>query len=158
MRLLTLLLFILTSNAHATDDTAIHQLLDGFHLAAANSDYDDYFSRFSQDGVFLGTDAAERWSLEEFKEYAKPAFDDGRGWTYEVMERNIVLGETRNTAWFDEVLFNERLGRCRGTGVVIKSHNDWKVAYYSLTLLIPNEIAVDIGQQTIQQDGKAIHH
>ena len=158
MRLLTLLLFILNSSAHATDDTAIHQLLDGFHLAATNSDYDDYFSRFSQDGVFLGTDAAERWSLEEFKEYAKPAFDGGRGWTYEVMERNIVLGETRNPAWFDEVLFKERLGRCRCTGVVIKSDNDWKVAYYSLTLLIPNEIAVDIGQQTIEQDGKAIHH
>jgi hypothetical protein len=157
MRSLTLLLIILTSSAHAADEAAIHQLLDGFHLAAANSDYDDYFSRFSKDGVFLGTDAAERWSLVEFKKYAKPAFDDGRGWTYEVVERNIVLGESRHTAWFDEVLFNERLGRCRGTGVVIKSINDWKVAYYSLTLLIPNEIAVDIGQRTIKQDGKAIH-
>jgi hypothetical protein len=72
------------------------------------------------------------------------------------MDRNIVLDE--DTAWFDEVLFNERLGRCRGTGVIIKSQNKWKVAYYSLTLLIPNEIAVDIGEQTIKQDGEAIHH
>ena len=158
MRSLTLLLLtILTSNTHAAEDTAIHKLLDGFHLAAANSDYDDYFSRFSEDGVFLGTDAAERWSLEEFKQYAKPAFAEGRGWTYKVMERNIVVGEANNTAWFDEVLFNERLGRCRGTGVIIKSQNKWKVAYYSLTLLIPNEIAVDIGKQTIKQDVEANH-
>jgi hypothetical protein len=157
MRALTLLLFtILTSSTQAADDTAIHKLLDGFHLAAANSDYDGYFSRFSKDGVFLGTDAAERWSLEEFKKYAKPAFDEGRGWTYKVMERNVVLGG--DTAWFDEVLFNERLGRCRGTGVIIKSQDKWKVAYYSLTLLIPNEIAVDIGKQTIKQDGEAIPH
>jgi hypothetical protein len=159
MRALTILLFtILSSSTYAAEDTAIHKLLDGFHSAAANSDYDDYFSRFSKDGVFLGTDAAERWSLQEFKKYAKPPFDEGRGWTYKVMERNIVVGEARNTAWFDEVLFNERLGRCRGTGVIIKSQNKWKVAYYSLTLLIPNEIAVDIGKQTIKQDGEAIHH
>ena len=158
MRSLTLLLLtILTSSTYAADDTAIHKLLDGFHLAAANSDYDDYFSRFSKDGVFLGTDAAERWSLEEFKKYAKAPFDEGRGWSYKVMDRNIVVGEARDTAWFDEVLFNERLGRCRGTGVIIKSKNKWKVAYYSLTLLIPNEIAVDIGKQTIKQDGEANH-
>jgi len=147
-----LLLIVLSSSARASDDVEIHQLLDGFHLAAANADFDDYFSRFSRSGVFLGTDASERWTLEEFKHYAKPSFDEGRGWTYEVVERNIVSSGVQNTAWFDEILLNERLGRCRGTGVLVKSKQGWKIAYYSLTLLIPNEIAMDVGRQTIQVD------
>lgn len=152
MRLLISWFIVFASATHAEDKADIHQLLDGFHLAAANADFNGYFSRFSDKGVFLGTDASERWTLEEFRRYAKPAFDNGRGWTYKVMSRNIVLGELNNTAWFDEVLTNEKLGRCRGTGVVVRIKDHWKVAYYSLTLLIPNEIAAEVGELTTKAD------
>ncbi|MDE0989725.1 MAG: nuclear transport factor 2 family protein, partial [Pseudomonadales bacterium] len=64
---------------------SIDELLDGFHSAAANSNFDDYFSHFSSNGYFLGTDAAERWSVEKFKHYARPAFSAGRGWRYLVL-------------------------------------------------------------------------
>jgi hypothetical protein len=37
---------------------------------------------FAPDGIFIGTDATERWTVAEFKAYAKPHFDKGRGWTY----------------------------------------------------------------------------
>ena len=43
------------------------------------------------DAIFLGTDKTERWTVEEFKAYAEPAFSDGNGWTYEVVERNWEL-------------------------------------------------------------------
>ena len=99
---------------------------------------------------FLGTDKTERWTIKEFKAYAEPAFADGNGWTYSVVERNWEgEGDTR---WFDEILFNERLGHCRGTGVVKKINNEWKILHYALTMLVPNEIAEEVGTQTKEAD------
>ncbi|MFT7306507.1 MAG: hypothetical protein ACI9P7_001775 [Candidatus Azotimanducaceae bacterium] len=93
----------------------LNRLLDGFHSAAARADFSDYFSRFAKQSVFLGTDTTERWTLEEFKTYAKPHFAKGQGWTYNSVERFWQISE--NVAWFDGQLDNENLGRCRGTGV-----------------------------------------
>ena len=54
--------------------------------------------------------------------------------------------------WFDEILFNEKLGHCRGTGVIQLINNEWKIAHYALTMLIPNEIAAEVGMQTMKVD------
>src|SRR5271168_3840018 len=56
--------------------------LDDFHAAAAAADEARYFGHFAADGVFLGTDATERWTVDAFRAYAKPHFDAGRGWAY----------------------------------------------------------------------------
>ena len=73
-----------------------------------------------------------------------------QGWTYKVIERNWEgNGDTR---WFDEILYNEKLGHCRGTGVVKLINNEWKIAHYALTMLVPNSIAADIGTQTQQAE------
>ena len=126
------------------------ELLDGLHQDAHEGNFQTYFERYTSDAVFLGTDKTERWSIEEFKAYAKPAFADGHGWTYEVVERNWEGdGQTR---WFDEILFNEKLGHCRGTGVVEWTNGKWKIAHYALTMLVPNSIAAEVGAQTIQAD------
>ena len=78
------------------------------------------------------------------------AFADGHGWTYTVVERNWEgSGKTR---WFDEILFNEKLGPCRGTGVVELIEGKWKIAHYALTMLVPTEIAADVGSQTQKAD------
>jgi len=89
-----------------------------------------------------------QWSVSAFKLYAKPHFDKGRGWTYLPVERNIE--REGDFAWFDEQLDNERLGRCRGTGVLIKENGEWKVLHYSLTFLIPNSIAAEVGALTMK--------
>ena len=146
-------LLLISLSSSADDKQAIHDLIDGFHAAAARSDFDDYFSRFSEQAYFLGTDASERWSVTEFKAYARPAFDAGRGWRYDVQSRELEAGPGKDTLWFDEVLLNKALGRCRGTGVVVRVNGEWKIAHYSLTLLIPNDIAYDVGQQSMQADG-----
>ena len=128
----------------------IDALLDGLHRDADQGNFKTYFGRYSLNAVFLGTDKTERWTIEEFKVYAKPAFEDGHGWTYEVIERNWEgHGKTR---WFDEILFNEKLGHCRGTGVVKLINGEWKIAHYALTMLIPNAIAADVGLQTQEID------
>ena len=153
MPAILLVLMLITCNANADDKDRIRNLLDGFHEAAAAADFDDYFRRFASNAYFLGTDASERWSVEEFKAYAKPSFDQGQGWTYEVLTRNLETREGSNTVWFDEILMNAGFGRCRGTGVVVLEDGDWKIAHYSLTLLIPNEIADDVGRQSMRIDG-----
>ncbi|MDA0345049.1 MAG: nuclear transport factor 2 family protein, partial [Proteobacteria bacterium] len=108
--------------------------------------------RYTSDAIFLGTDKTERWTIEEFKAYAKPAFADGNGWTYSVVERNWEgVGDTR---WFDEILFNEKLGHCRGTGVVQLIEGEWKILHYALTMLVPNEIAAEVGAQTQEAENK----
>ena len=154
MKTLTFLLIALLAigaESKATNQT-IDELLDGFHSAAENSNFDAYFSHFSSNGYFLGTDAAERWSVEAFKNYARPAFSAGRGWRYLVLSRNLEFVSGLEVVWFDETLMNASLGKCRGTGVVVKENGQWKIAHYSLTLLIPNEIAVSVGAQSMQVD------
>ena len=153
--------FLLSSNLYihaSTEDfdisddkhILIDALLDGLHRDAHEGNFKPYFDRFSADAVFLGTDKNERWTIEEFKAYAKPAFADGHGWTYDLVERNWEgVGDIR---WFDEILFNEKLGHCRGTGVVELINNEWKISHYALTMLVPNSIAADIGIQTQQAD------
>ena len=46
--------------------TGVGQTLDAWHAAAARADEEAYFAYFTPDGVFLGTDPAERWPRDEF--------------------------------------------------------------------------------------------
>lgn len=120
----------------------IGRTLDDFHDAASKADFARYFGYFTPDGVFLGTDPGERWTLEEFQAYAKPHFDKGRGWTYVPKERHVVIDDDGGTAWFDEKLWNDSYRWCRGTGALVRgSDGEWRVSHYSLTMLIPNEVA-----------------
>ena len=56
------------------------------------------------------------------------------------------------TRWFDEVLHNDKLGQCRGTGVVLSTPEGWRIAHYALTMLVPNSIAAEVGSQTQAAD------
>ena len=152
LSLLTVLLLLclagtITAEDLPQDNQAIQALLDGLHRDASEARLEDYFARFTPDAVFLGTDRSERWTIPEFKAYAAPVFAEGRGWTYYRVERHIEgSGSTR---WFDEVLHNEKLGHCRGTGVVVHGAQGWRIAHYALTMLVPNSIAAEVGQQTL---------
>ncbi len=131
----------------ADDAKAIAGTLDALHASASKADFNGYFALFAPDGVFLGTDATERWTVDEFKAYAKPFFDKGQGWTYTTVEgkRFITIADDGGTAWFDELLDNAKYGRCRGTGVLRKIGDDWRIAQYNLTFTIPNDVADDVG-------------
>jgi hypothetical protein len=116
-------------------------LLDRFHAAASKARFDDYFGCFAPDGVFLGTDVTERWTVAQFQAYAKPHFDKGRGWTYSSVERHINVAADGRHASFDELLDNDGLGRCRGTGVLRLVDGAWRIEQYHLTIPVPNELA-----------------
>ncbi len=89
MKQLILVFFLMAFNVKAYDHNDINILLDGLHKDAHRGNFEAYFDRYSSDAVFLGTDKTERWTIQEFKSYAEPAFADGHGWTYKVIERNL---------------------------------------------------------------------
>ena len=125
----------------AEDETAVSRVLDALHEAASQADFDGYFALYTEDAIFLGTDASERWTRDEFMAFAKPYFDQGRGWTYTMTERHVYISEDGRTAWFDERLDNDFLGETRGTGVLVNADGVWSVAQYNLTIPIPNALA-----------------
>src|SRR4051794_18091967 len=82
----------------------IAAMLDSFNVSAAKADFNNYFKHFTEDAVFIGTDATEHWNKKDFMAYAKPYFDRGHGWDFKSMDRHIFFDKTGNTAWFDELL------------------------------------------------------
>ena len=127
-------------------EAAVSAVLDALHEAASEAEYDRYFSLYADEAVFLGTDATERWTREEFMEYARGPFEAGTGWTYHTLERHIAVAADGRTAWFDERLENAGLGETRGSGVLVMEDGSWKIAQYNLTIPIPNEMALDVAQ------------
>ena len=123
------------------DEQEIRRVLDALHDAASKAQLERYFALFAPDAVYIGTDATERWSLEEFRGFVTPYFTQGRGWTYEPTSRHVTLGPENRTAWFDEILENENYGTTRGTGVLVKIEDEWKIAQYHLTIPVPNDLA-----------------
>jgi ketosteroid isomerase-like protein len=128
---------------------AVHQVtdkLEAFHQAASDADAEAYFAHFAEEGVFLGTDATERWSVAQFRAYAEPHFASGRGWTYTSTQRNVSVSDDGSFAWFDELLASTKLGTCRGSGVLRLDQDGWRILHYSLTLPVPNELALQIAK------------
>jgi hypothetical protein len=80
--------------------------------------YIAYFNFYTDDAVFTGTDATERWNKKEFMVWAKPFFDRGRAWNFTSIQKGIfILTKVASLAWFDELL-NTQMKICRGSGVV----------------------------------------
>ena len=124
----------------------IETVLDTLHAAAAEADEETYFSLFTPEAIFLGTDATERWTIDEFKAFALPYFEGESAWTYTPISRKVTLLPDGQTAFFDEILDQEKYGECRGSGVLQFRNNRWRIAQYHLTFPIPNEIAGSITQ------------
>ena len=113
--------------------------LDDFNDAAAHADEARYFGHFAAGGVFLGTDATERWDAVAFRAYAHPHFARGKAWSFSAVRRAIILAPDGAVAWFDEDLATPNLGPARGSGVLVREGGRWKIAQYNLAITIPNE-------------------
>ncbi len=119
------------------DKKQIASMLDSFNLAAARADFTGYFNYYTGDAIFIGTDATERWDKNQFMVWAKPYFDKGKAWNFKSIDRHVYIDENKNTAWFDELL-NTQMKICRGSGVVVKKENGWKIQQYVLSMTMPN--------------------
>lgn len=123
--------------ALATGMTDVSRVLDDWHDAAAKADESRYFAHFAEGAVFMGTDATERWTVPQFRAYAHPHFARGRAWSFHATRREVTV--RGDVAWFDEDLATPNLGPARGSGVLVREANAWKIAHYNLTVTVPNE-------------------
>ncbi|WP_127140886.1 nuclear transport factor 2 family protein [Flagellimonas marinaquae] len=137
--------------SQTTDKEVIHNVLDGWHKDAANADFESYFGKMTEDGVFLGTDATENWQNDEFRAFSKPYFDRGKAWSFTAVERNIYVDESGEFAWFDELL-DTQMKICRGSGVLKKINGQWKIAHYVLSIAVPNEFVDELVQIKEEKD------
>lgn len=115
----------------------IHKLLDSLNVAAAQADFNKYFSYFTEFATYNGTDATENWDKKSFMAWTKPYFDAKTTWNFKSVKRNIHVGKHNDIAWFDELL-NTQMKICRGSGVVVKQKGKWKIQQYVLSMTIPN--------------------
>ena len=60
--LLPLFIYSQVTAKSAEDLIAVNNILDTYHAAAAEADWENYFQLMSDDGIFLGSDAGERWT------------------------------------------------------------------------------------------------
>jgi ketosteroid isomerase-like protein len=126
--------------------TAVAAVLDDWHLAAAQSDEERFFSRMAPEAVFLGMDEKERWTKDAFRKWAHEGFEGHMTWHFKASQRNIALSEDGGVAWFDEVIDMSGNGTARGSGVLVKTGTSWMIAQYNLSLPIPRGSFTEVRQ------------
>ncbi|MDH3321895.1 MAG: nuclear transport factor 2 family protein [Flavobacteriaceae bacterium] len=117
---------------------AVNHFLDQWHKDVATYDYDAYFDKMTAESIFIGTDATEVWTKDAFQTFAKPFFDKKETWNFTPLDRNIYFSENQKFAWFDELL-DTWMGLCRGSGVLTKEGENWRISHYVLSVTIPND-------------------
>lgn len=116
----------------------VNRTLDAWHKAAAEANFKNYFGMMTEDAIFIGTDPTENWDKKAFQAFAKPYFDKGKAWDFKAIERHIYFDKSGKLAWFDELL-DTHMKICRGSGVLVKIGNEWKIKHYVLSITIPND-------------------
>ena len=143
---MSLLVLSLAIVLQSTPEAEASAVVDRLHELATAADGPAYFDLFTPDARFVGTDATERWSVEQFRSYAMPYFSQGRGWTYHPRERVVTVLDIpcQCIASFDELLDNDAYGVTRGSGVLVRTDGGWKIQQYVLSYAVPNDVARDV--------------
>ena len=136
--LLPILLLAILPLYSQDNKNEINLVINNWHKAASVANFNDYFSALTDDSIFIGTDATENWNKTEFEAFAKPYFEKGKAWNFTPIERHIYFSEDKKTAWFDELL-DTQMKICRGSGVLVRINNTWKIKHYVLSMTIPND-------------------
>ncbi len=147
MRIIIYLCAFCITNTVWAGARSVEQTLDALHASASTANAEVYFDLYTDNAKFIGTDAGENWSIDEFKQYAMPYFSKGKGWTYTLVSREVFYSNDHKVAWFMEILSNASYGTTRGTGVLENVNGEWKIAQYHLTIPIPNAMAKSVAAQ-----------
>lgn len=124
---------------NATEEIEIlNQFMDNWHHAAAIADEDAFFGSLDSNAVYLGTDPGERWLKHEFMEWGMIFFQRDTAWAFTPYNRKWEFADDLNYAWFDELL-ETHMGICRGSGILKKYPEGWKIKQYNLALTLPND-------------------
>lgn len=123
---------------------AAGKVLDDWHLAASEHDAERYFGHMTDEAEFVGLEEAQRWSKQALRDWTRSAFKDRQMWTFRSSERHMSISPAGDVAWFDELLDTPGMGTGRGTGVLVKQGEDWKISLYVLSLPIPSRAFAEV--------------
>jgi len=126
----------------AQNEQAITAFLDAWHVAAAKADSTGFFGVMSDSSIYIGTDATERWTKQEFMKFAMPYFRKGKAWDFKPYDRDIHFSSDGKLVWFSELL-TTWMGVCRGSGIIRFDGSEWKIDQYHLSVTVPNDIVRD---------------
>ncbi len=113
-----------------------NKVIDAWHHAAAVGDSATFFGLMSEDAVYLGTDLSERWDRASMARDLGKYFRGRKAWHFEPYDRHYYDMKGKKVM-FDESL-KTWMGPCRATGVLAKVSGKWKIAYYNLSVAVPN--------------------
>jgi hypothetical protein len=141
--LILFLIAILSNNLFAQSTASdkkqeIQDFVNNWHHDAAIADAEKYFGAMADGAIYLGTDATERWTKNEFQQWSKKYFESKNTWDFKTIDRNVYFSADNNTAWWDEKL-DTWMGVCAGAGVATRTKEGWKISHYQLAIMIPNE-------------------
>ncbi len=125
-------------NLRPTLEATLQDFIDQWHRAAATADEDVFFGSMAQDGVYLGTDETERWIRPEFEAWGLKYFQRDSAWDFKPKNRHVMISKDGRMAWWDELL-DTWMGVCRGSGVLVLTHEGWKIQHYNLAVTVPND-------------------
>lgn len=111
-------------------------LIDEWHHAAAVADEETFFGFMATECIYIGTDINEKWKRDELRSWSEEFFKRESAWAFEPFDREIYCES--NICWFDEKL-KTWMGECRGSGVLRKTDNQWKLIHYHLSVTVPND-------------------
>jgi ketosteroid isomerase-like protein len=131
-----------TSKVSSSEVKVMNDLIDNWHKAAAAAKGDVFFGSMAPNAIYIGTDASERWTKDQFVSFAKPYFDKGKAWDFKPYDRDLHVTSQGDCAWFSELL-TTWMGVCRGSGVLRKTPEGWKIEQYHLSVTVPNDIIRD---------------
>jgi len=132
-----------SSFAQADADAALKQqvnaFVDSWHEDATNS-RPAFFDKIAKDGVYIGTDKKELWKRDDFKVWAKKAFERPTAWAFTPLRRNVYFSPDKSVIWFDELL-STQMGTCQATGVMHKVGTSFEIDHYQLSIAVPNGVS-----------------
>jgi hypothetical protein len=127
--------------ADATLTRAVNAFVDGWHDDAAHARM-AYFDKIAPDGVFIGTDRSESWRRDAFLAWGRKYFEGrDKAWAYHATRRNVYVSGDGATAWFDELLDNDKGAHFMASGVLRRTTAGFLIEHYQLSIAVPNDVA-----------------
>ena len=136
--ILTTFLLLLSLVVKGQEQEIINGFVNDWHKAASEANAELFFGSIADDGIYIGTDATERWDKESFWEFSKPYFDKGKAWDFKPYDRQVHISKNGQIAWFSELL-DTWMSVCRGSGVLRKTTDGWEIVQYHLSVTVPND-------------------
>lgn len=141
----------------AQEKILVDSTISQYHKTAAEANLKNYIGLMDSNGVFIGTDATEYWKTNDFEAFCKPYFEKKKSWEFHSLKRNIYFSMGGKVAWFDELL-DTKLGLCRGSGVLERVGEKWKIKQYVLSMTVPNEFSKQVIELKREQDSLFIYN